>query len=144
MIAPPRIEIQMDAAIQVINEILEDLKKKTAPAMAEDDFFELFSAEQVLRRMRLTPSSIDDGITRGGDDGGIDAAYIFVNGRMLSGDVKPEDFEHYKKNVTLDWIIIQATRESSFKEDVLPKIQNTVSDILNVTIDTKTLRKTYN
>src|ERR1700744_2894090 len=106
MLTTARIELRMDAALQVINEILGDLKRKTSPTMSDADFLEVFSAEQVLRYLRLTPSSLEDGITGDGDDGGIDAAYIFVNGRLITGDVKPEDFEHYKKNVALDWVII--------------------------------------
>lgn len=141
---PVRTEIDMDSALQVLNEILEDEKQKTNSDMEDDDFFELFSAEQVLRHMRLIPSSINDGIVGKGNDGGIDSAYIFVNGKMLTGDIKPEDLDHYQKNVVLDWVITQATRESSFKEDVLQKIQLTLGDILDLALATKDLRKSYN
>lgn len=134
-------------ALQVLNEILADGKNKTSPGSQDDDFFEYFCAEQALREMRLIPSSVEEGImakSGKGDDGGIDAAYVFVNGKLLTGDLKPEDLEHYKKNVVMDWILVQATRENSFKEDVLPKIQQTTSDILDASIDPKTLRKSYN
>lgn len=137
----------MNSALQVVNEILTDRKQKTSPDIEDDDFFEFFSTEQVLRHLKLTPSSINDGImakSGKGDDGGIDAAYVFVNGRLLTGDLKSEDLEHYKKNVVLDWVVIQATRETSFKEDVLPKIQQTLTDILEVSIEPQTLRKSYN
>jgi hypothetical protein len=137
----------MDRALQVINEVIADRKEKTSPDMGDDDFFEVFSAEQVLRHMRLIPPSIDEGIIgKGGkgDDGGIDAAYIFVNGRLLTGDVTSEDLQHYQKNVVLDWVVIQATRETSFKEDVLPKIQQTLTDIIASGHDARTLRKSYN
>jgi AIPR protein len=147
IILPPRMDLSMNTALQVINEIIADRKHKTSPDMEDDDFFELFSAEQVLRHMRLIPSSIDDGIIgKGGkgDDGGIDAAYLFVNGRLLSGDLAPEDLEHYKKNVVLDWVIVQAKRQTSFKEDVFPKIQQTLADIFDLQQDAKTLRKSYN
>jgi hypothetical protein len=135
------------AALQVVNEIVEDRKQKTNPDMEDDDFFELFSAEQVLRHMRLVASSTNEGImakSGKGDDGGIDAAYIFVNGKLLTGDLTADDFEPYKKNVVLDWVLVQATRETSFKEDVLPKMRHTVEEILDVSIDPKTLRKSYN
>ena len=144
---PPRMDLSMNTALQVINEILADRKQKISPDMEDEDYFEVFSAEQVLRHLRLIPSSLDEGIigkSGKGDDGGIDAAYIFVNGRLLTGDLKAEDLEHYKKNVVLDWIIIQATRETAFKEDVLPKIQQTLSDILESSLDAKALRKSYN
>ena len=134
----------MSRALEVLNEIIADRKKKTNPDIEDDDFFELFAAEQVLRHLRLVSSSLDDGITGQGDDGGIDAAYLFVNGRLLSGDLTPDDLEHYKKNVVLDWIIVQAKREDSFKEDALPKIQQTLTDIFDLRQDAKTLRKSYN
>ena len=145
---PLRIILPMNtAALHVINEIIEDRKKKISPDMEDDDFFELFSAEQVLRHMRLVPSSTSEGMmakSGKGDDGGIDAAYVFVNGKLLAGDLDAEDFEPYKKNVVLDWVLVQATRETSFKEDVLPKIQRTIEEILDVSIDSRTLRQSYN
>lgn len=134
----------MSSALQVLNEIVADRKAKTNPHIEDDEFFEWFAAEQVLRHMRLIPSSLDEGIIGKGDDGGIDATYLFVNGRLLTGDVTAEDLEHYKKNVVIDWIIIQATREASFKEDVLPKIQQTLTDIFDLNQNQKILRKSYN
>ena len=80
--------------------------------------------------MRFTCPNVEDGIVGGGNDGGIDSTYLFVNGHYLNGKLNSSDFDVYKKNVLLDWVIIQAKRESTFREDVLPKIKQTLSDAL--------------
>jgi hypothetical protein len=131
-------------ALLVLDQILEDLRKSTAPGMADDDFFEVFSAEQVLRYMRFACPNVEDGIVGGGNDGGIDSSYLFVNGRYLNGKLNQSDFDVYKKNVVLDWVLIQAKRESSFREDTLPKIKQTLSDALDPSIDQAKLKKSYN
>ena len=113
-----------------MDEILEDLRASTAPTTADDDFFEIFASEHVLRHMRFTCPNVEDGIVGGGNDGGIDSTYLFVNGHYLNGKLNSSDFDVYKKNVLLDWVIIQAKRESTFREDVLPKIKQTLSDAL--------------
>ncbi|HKF49027.1 MAG TPA: AIPR family protein [Terracidiphilus sp.] len=130
-------------ALLVLNEILQDLRQSTAPQIADDDFFEIFSAEQVLRYMRFACPKVEDGIVGGGNDGGIDSSYLFVNGRYLNGKLGISDFDAYKKNVELDWVLIQAKRESSFREDTLPKIKQTLSDAFDPSIDVKTLKITY-
>lgn len=59
MIARPlRLDISMSSAVQVLDEILVDRKAKTNPQMEDDDFFEVFSAEQVLRHMPLIQSRL--------------------------------------------------------------------------------------
>ncbi len=130
-------------ALLVLNEILEDRRKSTAPNMPEDDFFEVFSAENVLSHMRFSCPNVEDGIVGGGNDGGIDSSYLFVNGHYLSGILQPADFDVYKKNVVLDWILIQAKRESSFREEALPKIKQTLSDAFDPSIDKTKLKQPY-
>jgi len=132
----------MDNARVVLDQIVADRKQKTAPDMKDDDFFEVFSAEQVLRHLRLIAPA-EKGIVGKGNDGGLDAIFLFVNGRLVLGDVQAEDFESLKGG-TLDWVLIQATREDSFKEDVLTKIHQTLSDVFDYTIDQKQLKKSYN
>jgi hypothetical protein len=127
----------------VLNEILEDRRKSTAPSMADDDYFEIFSAEHVLGHMRFSCPNVEDGIVGGGNDGGLDSSYLFVNGHYLSGTLQASDFEVYKKNVELDWFLIQAKRESSFREDALPKLKQTLTDTFDPAIDRSKLKLVY-
>ena len=130
-------------ALLVLNEILEDLRESTARDTEEDDFFEIFASENVLRHMRLSCPNVEDGIIGGGNDGGVDSTYLFVNGHFLNGSVTPSDLDIYKKNVVLDWVLIQAKREQSFREDTLPKIKQTLSDAFDSTKDARKLRTAY-
>lgn len=46
--------------------------------------FELFAISELLKNYDLTEEQINDGLVDGGDDGGIDGLYYFVNGNYIS------------------------------------------------------------
>ena len=62
---------------------LEDRRPKIAPDMSREDFFELFVAEQVVWDHNLSWEELQDGVVDGGDDGGIDCVFGFLNGELL-------------------------------------------------------------
>ena len=73
--------------------------------MAADKFFELFLAEQLLWARDLSWEELLDGIIGGGNDGGIDALYVFYNGILLASDtLAPES----RGVAQFDLYIIQA------------------------------------
>ncbi|MCL1882282.1 MAG: hypothetical protein FWF81_00815 [Defluviitaleaceae bacterium] len=50
-------------------------------------FFDVFAFSELLKTYDLTQEQIEDGITDGGDDVGIDGFYTFVNGLYLHDSV---------------------------------------------------------
>jgi hypothetical protein len=76
--------------LTVIDEILVQEKAQLDPTAKGDEFFEFFAAQQVLRDYQLDPDEIKSGIVgqsthadSPGSDGGIDAMYLLVNGRLI-------------------------------------------------------------
>lgn len=102
--------------VTLLNDVLAE-KHKSAPDLPDDEFFELFASQQVLRDFRLDPDDIQSGIVRGSGDGGVDSIYLLVNGRLIRDLSAAENLRSLKQNVTIDLIIIQATREASFTLD---------------------------
>jgi hypothetical protein len=94
----------------ILDEILKQRQAEVDPNATPSEFFELFSAEQVLKDYDLSYDEIDSGLVGDGGDGGIDAIYVLVNGELVQEE---PDYSHLKKNITLDLIMMQAKTSAS-------------------------------
>jgi hypothetical protein len=118
------------------------LKQQKTDDSSQSDFFELFTFEQLLKKFDLSSDEIKSGKTGGGDDGGIDGFFIFLNENLILE--KEINKEEIKKNPTIDLFVIQTTETKSFSEDVFNKISDTVSSIFDLTKDSNQLKNFYN
>ncbi|HWR36498.1 MAG TPA: AIPR family protein [Clostridia bacterium] len=133
--------------LKVLDDILAESRTQFAPEMKEDDYFELFAAQQVLRDKQLDNEEVQYGITgrgEGGSDGGIDAIYLLVNGRLIRDEEQAQALRTLKQNIQVDLIVIQATRETSFVLQRLLRLKDTCSAILSLDLEPKHFSETYN
>jgi hypothetical protein len=103
--------------------------------MTPEEYFEYFAAQQVLRGQQLDPDEIKSGIVGGdktGSDGGIDAFYFLVNGRMIRDPEAAESLRALKQNVKLELVIIQATTHPGFELTRLVRLKGTMENILTL------------
>lgn len=125
--------------------LLETILGKThqaqAPAMKAEDFFELFVAEQVLKDLDLSYEELEEGLVAGGNDGGIDGLFVFVNGELIHED---SDLSVFKKNVLIDVVIIQAKTSKSFEETPVDKLASATRDLFRLDSDLDSLASVYN
>lgn len=112
-----------------------------APDMPEDDFFELFLAEQILWDHDLSWEELQAGITGGGDDGGMDAIYIFGNNSLLGAEA---DYQVTKISASFELAIIQAKRGPSFTETAVDKIRTSLLRLLDLNQPLGTASTLYN
>jgi len=123
----------------VLDALLQERRAGRAPGMPEDEFFEIFVADQVLREFRLSDSEIDAGHVDGGGDGGIDAMYTFVNGiSALDVDDLPDASEP-----TIDLVVVQATTTARFAEDRVRRLKDSLGDLLQLAATARDLRISY-
>jgi hypothetical protein len=89
-----------------------------------DEYFELFAAQQTLklRRFNLDPTEIESGIVAGGNDGGVDGFYLFVNRKFVREDTDTQIFKDQQLNFEL--VILQAKNKTSFEESVPQKLKD--------------------
>lgn len=125
----------------ILKQILQQSKTKIAPDLTESAYFELFVAEQVLKNFDLSTDELEVGITGQGNDGGIDAIYTFVNGKLLLEDT---DLSIYKKGVTLDVFMMQAKKSDGFEGRALDSLIATTNDILDLSRPLPSLKSVYN
>ena len=125
----------------LLETILGKSHQAQAPAMKPEEFFELFSAEQVLKDLDLSYEELESGLVAGGNDGGIDGLYVFVNGELIHDDT---DLSVFKKNVFIDVVIIQAKTSKSFEETPIEKLTAATKDLFRLDADLNKLAAVYN
>lgn len=125
----------------LLDTILERSHKAQAPAKKPEEFFELFAAEQVLKDLDLSYEELESGLVAGGNDGGIDGLYVFVNGELVQEDT---DLSVFKKNVVIDVVIIQAKTSKSFEETPIDKLASATRDLFRLDSDLDKLAAVYN
>lgn len=126
--------------------LLDEIIKQEMDAFEEDlslsDFFEFYSAMQVLKEYELSYDEVGSGICGKSHDGGADSIYLFVNGDLIKED---EDIsKKYKKNVDIELVLIQSKYENSFSEDPLLKISRLCRSLFDLDFDRQDYEGRYN
>lgn len=106
------------------------------------DYFEFFSASQILKNQGLSDDEVDNGIVGKGLDGGCDSIYLFLNNLLIMPDV----VEHISasKDSILEMIIIQSKKTTSFGEDAVMKWKTISGNLLDLSKTTTDFTARYN
>ena len=106
------------------------------------DYFEFFSASQILKNQGLSDDEVDNGIVGKGLDGGCDSIYLFLNNLLITPDV----VEHISapKDSILEMIIIQSKKTNSFGEDAVMKWKTISGNLLDLSKTTTDFKARYN
>lgn len=127
----------------ILNDLLEHERSETAQSLSASKFFELFSAEQILKNFGLSYEELENGIVDDkGGDGGIDSFYTFVNGILVTEE---STFENIRESLVIRVVIIQSKTSYGFGEDAILKIKETFIDLLDISnVDVSKYKSTYN
>ncbi|MCB2213834.1 AIPR family protein [bacterium] len=125
----------------VLKSIINQKKGELTEEISLSDFFELFSAEQVLKDDELTWEELESGIVGKGGDGGIDSIYCLINNELIREDTYLDGFNG---EIKIDLHIIQSKYENGFKEDTILKFKSTCSELLDISQDISGLSSVYN
>jgi hypothetical protein len=122
--------------------------KKLHPDIADDAHqFEFFSATQILKPLfELDDDEVLDGLTRtesgsGGNDGGIDAAYGFVNQTLIQEDTSPASFG---ADSVMQFVVIQSKRTAGYDEAAMLALAKAMRDLFDLGTDYRGLKSRYN
>lgn len=106
------------------------------------DYFEFFSASQILKNQELSDDEVENGIVGKALDGGCDAIYLFLNNLLITPDVV--EFISAPKDSMLELIIIQSKKTTSFGEDAVMKWKTIVSNLLDLSNKIADFKARYN
>jgi hypothetical protein len=124
----------------LLNQLLDQRLASSGPGSDATEFYEMFSAEQILKDEDLSYEELETGLIDSGGDGGIDGFYFFVNGTLFSDDL---DLSTFKKNVDLKVVLLQAKTSSGFSEDVMDRFTSSTRDLFDLNRPLASLRKVY-
>ena len=121
-----------DNSQQILEDVLAQQRQELAPDASDQDYFETFCAEQILKDFDLSYDEIQAGIVDGEHDGGIDSIYCFVNGELVLEDF---DVSPFKKDVSVELHIIQSKTSGGFSEVPLDRLISVTRALLKLDAD---------
>src|SRR5436305_280567 len=98
---------------EYLDAYLENRKGATDPNLPDDVFFARFCISQILKPRDLDVDQLATGYTGGRHDGGVDAIYFFVQGKLVTDEMKPSEMADYE-GLSMSLHLIQATRAPGF------------------------------
>lgn len=125
----------------VLGQIIKSKCRESNNELSESEYFEIFSASEILKDHDLTYDDLRYGIVGNGGDGGIDSIYTFLNGELVKEDTEINTKQ--KKNV-IELKIIQSKTSTSFKEAAVIKLRESAEDLFNLSNDPKSYSSRFN
>jgi hypothetical protein len=123
----------MSAQKLILDEVLRQHKESRAPKLSADKFFEVFSVDQILKDFDFSYDDINAGIFDGPNDGGIDWAYIVMNGSVVSMEEELTLPERGDLEIAL--LIGQSKNEDTFKETPIDRLKSRLEILLKLDAD---------
>lgn len=108
----------------------------------ESTFFEYFTISEILKNFNLSDDEINEGLTGGGNDGGCDGLYVFLNGELVKVD--QVSTLTAPKGSCLNFVIIQAKNTISFGEDAIMKFKTISENLLPLANSLEDYKTRYN
>lgn len=124
----------------ILEDVIQQFKSERAPEMSDAEYFEVFTAEQLLKNYSLSYDEIEAGIVDGEHDGGVDSIFAFVNGELITEDFDPTPF---KRDVKISLHIIQSKTSKNYSEDPINKLISVTRNLLDLSRDIDSLAQ-YN
>lgn len=121
-----------DNSQQILNDVLLQQRQALAPLLSDQEYFEVFCAEQITKDFGLSYDEIQSGIVDGEHDGGVDSIYAFVNGELIYEDF---DTTPFKKDVKIELHIIQSKTSGGFSETPLNRLISVTRHLLKLDAD---------
>lgn len=125
----------------ILGQIIKSKCAESENELTEPEYFEIYTASEILKDHDLSYDDVKYGIVGDGGDGGIDSIFTFINGELVKEDTPIN--KNQKKNV-IELKIIQSKTSSSFKEDSITKFRESAEDLFNLANDPKDYSKRYN
>lgn len=119
-------------AKQILGEVVEQQRQASMPNLSLQEYFEIFSAEQITKDYSLSFDELEMAVVDGEHDGGIDSIFVLINGDLIQEDT---DLSPYKKNVEIELIIVQSKTAGGFSEDPINRLITSLSTLLELDAD---------
>lgn len=127
---------------RILYELFQQEYQENAPNTEESHYFELFASTQILKGKDLSDEEVESGVLGSGSDGGCDSVYTFFNECYMTEDLVDDLVS--SKGASIELVIIQAKRETSFSEDTIMKWKTVSQNLLEIGVDNSEYVARYN
>ena len=110
------------------------------PGLTGVDPFEYYCVDQFLKQFAVSDDELRSGLVGGGNDGGADAAYFFVNRRLVQDDTDLDPKTACKVNI----LIVQVKHNQGFSPNEINKLVFFSDDLLDLSRQPSEYKTTYN
>lgn len=117
--------------IVLLDAIIEERKKMKFPSEDIGEVFEFFSIEQMLKDYELPQDKLHSGWIDGNGDGGIDGAYVFVNGNLYSGE---KDFIWPRISPEICIEIISCKHHNTFEKSTIDAMFPSLQELFDLSL----------
>jgi hypothetical protein len=126
-----------------LDALLARKKTEEGSLLPDDEFFELFTFEQILKDFDLSGMGLQTGHVDGGNDGGIDGFYFFADGRLIDEPLQ-DIIAEPRKYIELELYLIQSKMGAGFEQTPVNAAIATINDLFDFSKDRASLTPTYN
>lgn len=127
---------------RILYELFQQEYQENASHIEESHFFEFFASTQILKGKDLSDEEVESGVLGSGNDGGCDSVYTFFNECNMTEDLVDDLVA--SKGASIELVIIQAKRETSFSEDAIMKWKTVSQNLLEIGVDDSGYAERYN
>ncbi len=125
----------------ILQQIIKSKSTESGGELTESEYFEIYSASEILKDHDVSYDDVMYGIVGDGGDGGVDSIFTFLNGELLKEDT--EINANQKKN-HIELKIIQSKTSTTFKEVAITKFRETAEDLFNLSNNPQDYGERYN
>lgn len=125
----------------LLDGLLDGRRRERAPDEKPDDYFEIFCAEEILKDLDLNDDEIASGLVGGGNDGGIDSAYLFLNDELLR---EKANISGIRGKPRIDLHVIQSKTSAGFSETAIDKLIVTTERVFDLESQRTVLERIFN
>lgn len=137
----------MGNEIVLVDQFVRQAQDNRQHPLSDSVAFEHFAASIVLDEQFLSDDELSAGIIGGAQDGGIDAAYTFLDDHLLDEDTElfEDNFNvrDIRKGAELRLVLVQAKRSEGFGEDAFDKVRASTEKLLDLNAASEALNRLY-
>ena len=105
------------------------------------ELFDFFAFENILKDYDLSYDEIEQGWVDGGNDGGIDGFFVFLDGLLLA---EPPQENEVRKRPEIEVVIITCKHEASFRQTPLNNLLASIPELFDLSKEADHFDSTYN
>ncbi|WP_457743571.1 AIPR family protein [Sulfurimonas sp.] len=125
----------------LLEQIIKEKAEESEGELSPSDYFEIYSASEILKNYDMTYDDISYGNVGSSADGGIDSFFIFINGELIKEDT---DINFKQKKNHIELIVIQSKTSPNFKEEAINKFRESAQDLFNLSHNLNDYVQRYN